>query len=91
MNTKILTSRWFVLVCIILFWIMLLQNYILDHPNRLRDIVGNWVSFFVVLINLWGTFVGVTRYSNSGTGIFVYVNLIPLIVFLVIRYTVKNF
>tara|TARA_A100000164_G_scaffold268841_1_gene240748 strand:+ start:702 stop:977 length:276 start_codon:yes stop_codon:yes gene_type:complete len=91
MNTKIFTSRWFVLVCIILFWIVLLQNYILDYPNRLRDIVGNWVSFFFVLIYIWGIVVGVTRYSNTGTAIFVYVNLIPLIVFLVIRYTLKNF
>ena len=91
MNKKIFTSSWFVLICIILFWIFLLQNYIFDYPNRLRDIVGNWFSFFVVLIYLWGIFVGVTRYSNTGTGVFVYVNLIPLIVFLVIRYTLKNF
>ena len=91
MNKKIFTSSWFVLICIILFWMFLLQNYIFDYPNRLRDIVGNWVSFFVILIYLWGIFVGVTRYSNTGTGIFVYVNLIPLIVFLVIRYTLKNF
>ena len=91
MNKKIFTSSWFVFICIILFWIFLLQNYIFDYPNRLRDIVGNWVSFFVILIYLWGIFVGVIRYSNTGTGIFVYVNLIPLIVFLVIRYTLKNF
>ena len=91
MNKKIFTSSWFVLICIILFWIFLLQNYIFDYPYRLRDIVGNWVSFFVILIYLWGIFVGVIRYSNTGTGIFVYVNLIPLIVFLVIRYTLKNF
>ena len=91
MNKKIFTSSWFVLICIILFWIFLLQNYIFDYPYRLRDIVGNWVSFFVILIYLWRIFVGVIRYSNTGTGIFVYVNLIPLIVFLVIRYTLKNF
>ena len=91
MNKKIFTSSWFVFICIILFWIFLLQNYIFDYPNRLRDIVGNWVSLFVILIYLWGIFVGVIRYSNTGTGIFVYVNLIPLIVFLVIRYTLKNF
>ena len=77
-------------MCIILFWIFLLQNYIFDYPNRLRDIVGNWVSLFFILIYLWGIFVGVIRYSNTGTGIFVYVNLIPLIVFLVIRYTLKK-
>ena len=91
MNKKIFTSSWFVFICIILFWIFLLQNYIFDYPYRLRDIVGNWVSFFVILIYLWGIFVGIIRYSNTGTGIFVYVNLIPLIVFLVIRYTLKNF
>lgn len=91
MKNKIFTSRWFVWICIILFWIFLLQNYIFDYPNRLRDIFGNWVSFFVVIIYLWGISVGVTRYLNTGTGIFVYVNLIPLIVFLVIRYTLKNF
>ena len=91
MNTKIFTSSWFVLVCIILFWIVLLQNSIFDHPNRLRDIVGNWVSFFIISLYLWGIFVGITRYSNSGIGILVYVNLIPLIVFLVIRYTLNNF
>ena len=91
MNKEIFTSSWFVCICIILFWIFLLQNYIFDYPYRLRDIVGNWVSLFVILIYLWGIFVGVIRYSNTGTGIFVYVNLIPLIVFLVIRYTLKNF
>ena len=91
MNKKIFTSSWFVFICIILFWIFLLQNYIFDYPYRLRDIVRNWVSFFVILIYLWGIFVGVTRYSSTGTGIFVYVNLIPLIVFLVIQYTLKNF
>ena len=91
MKNKIFTSRWFVWICIILLWIFLLQNYIFDYPNRLRDFFGNWVSFFVVIIYLWGISVGVTRYSNTGTGIFVYVNLIPLIVFLVIRYTLKNF
>ena len=91
MNKKIFTSSWFVLICIILFWLFLLQNYFFDYPYRLRDIFGNWVSFFIILIYLWGIFVGVTRYSNTGTGIFVYVNLIPLIVFLVIRYTLINF
>ncbi len=91
MNTKIFTSSWFVLVSIILFWIVLLQNSIFDYPNRLRDIVGNWVSFFIILLYLWGIFVGITRYSNTGIGILVYVNLIPLIVFLVIRYTLNNF
>ena len=91
MNNKIFTSSWFVLMCIILFWIVLLQNSIFDYPNRLRDIVGNWVSFFIILLYLWRIFVGITRYSNTGIGILVYVNLIPLIVFLVIRYTLNNF
>jgi hypothetical protein len=91
MKKKFFTSRWFVWVCIPLFWVFLLQNYIFDYPDRLRDIVGNWVSLFVILIYIWGLFVGVIRYSNTGTGIFVYVNLISLIVFLVIRYTLKNF
>ena len=91
MNVKVFTSRWFVSLCIILFWIVLLQNYIFDYPNRLRDIVGDWVSFFVILIYLWGIFVGVTRYSNTGTGVLVYVNLIPLIVLFVIHYTLNNF
>ena len=91
MNIKVFTSSWFVLLSIILFWIFLLQNYTFEHPNRLRDLVGNWVSFFMMFIYVWGIFVGVTRYSNTGIGILVYVNLIPLIVFLVIRYTLKNF
>ena len=91
MNYKIYTSSWFVLICILLFWIFLLQNYIFDYPNRLRDVVGNWVSLFVILKYLWGIFVGVIRDSNTETGIFVYLNLIPLIVFLVIRYTTKTF
>ena len=47
---KIFTSSWFVLICIILFWIFLLQNYIFDDPYRLRDIAGNGASFFVILI-----------------------------------------
>ena len=91
MNIKVFTSSWFVLLSIILFWIFLLQNYIFEYPNRLRDLVGNWISFFMMFIYVWGIFVGVTRYSNTGVGILVYVNLIPLIVFLVIRYTLKNF
>ena len=91
MNIKVFTSSWFVLLSIILFWIFLLQNYTFEYPNRLRDLVGNWISFFMMFIYVWGIFVGVTRYSNTGVGILVSVNLIPLIVFLVIRYTLKNF
>ena len=91
MNIKVFTSSWFVLLSIIFFWVFLLQNYTFEYPNRLRDLVGNWVSFFMMFIYVWGIFVGVTRYSNTGVGILVYVNLIPLIVFLVIRYTLKNF
>ena len=82
MNIKVFTSSWFVLLSIILFWIFLLQNYTFEYPNRLRDLVGNWISFFMMFIYVWGIFVGVTRYSNTGVGILVYVNLIPLIVLL---------
>ena len=91
MVAKIFTIKWFVWVRITSFWVFLLQNYIFDYPNRLKDIIGNWVSFFFITIYLWGTFVAVVKYASTGTGIFVYVNFIPLIVLLVIRYTLKNF
>ena len=88
---KFFYSKGVVWVCIILFWIVYLQNWMVDHSDRLRVIFGNWFMFVVILMYFWGLAVGIVRWGNTGTGVLVYINLIPLVVLLVINYTLKNF
>lgn len=62
---KIFFSNFSIYVCLYLFPIVLIQNWISDYPNRLKDIFGFGFSLMVVFMYFWGMFLSGSHEKKS--------------------------
>ena len=51
---RILTSNWFIHICVYVPVIVVIQHWIFDYPNRLSDYFGTPVIIIISLVYFYG-------------------------------------
>ena len=75
MIEKILVSKFFLYLCLYLFPLSLIQNWIYDYPNRLQDIYGNGFIFIVAIMYLWGMIISLLSEDKESINLHSYLHL----------------